>query len=206
MLLAYYGAVDALKTGIEGLSKYRQERLSAAKVQIKKQQGIGAELLLYKALEKAVPGMALPPEISVNEYGKPYLEKSDVFFSLSHSGKLAFCAVSGHELGADVQQAGSYDSRLAKRFFTAGEIKYIESCPDMDMAFARVWALKESYIKAVGMGLGMPLNSFDICPEGECLSEIMEYSFWHHEAEGCVFAICVKNGAAKPDEFIELRL
>lgn len=205
MLLAYYGAVDALSTDFACLSEYRRERINAAKIPIKKQQGICAELLLYQALKKAAPGVALPPEISVNEYGKPYLKNGNIFFSLSHSENLAFCALSEHELGADVQRVQPYDRRLAMRFFTSGEIRYIECCPDMDRAFIRVWTLKESYIKAVGLGLNIPLSSFDLCPEGEILPEIKEYSLWHQEAEGYIFAICAKNGTAKPDEFGKLR-
>lgn len=201
MLLAYYGAVEALSADAAAVSEYRRARINAAKTPIKKQQGLGAELLLYKALKKAAPGMALPPEISVNEYGKPYLKNGGAFFSLSHSDELSFCALSEHELGADVQQVRPYDSRLAKRFFTAGELGYIESAADRDRAFTHVWALKESYIKAVGLGLKMPLSSFDLCPDGELLIEIDGYSLWHCEAEGYVFAICVKNGSAEPDEF-----
>lgn len=201
MLLAYYGAAQALSADAAAVSEYRRERINAAKIPIKKQQGICAELLLYQALKKAAPGVALPPEISVNEYGKPYLKNGEAFFSLSHSDELSFCALSERELGADVQRVRPYDSRLAQRFFSPGELGYILSEANRDRAFTRVWALKESYIKAVGLGLKMPLSSFDLCPDGELITDIEGYSLWHCEAEGYVFAICVKNGSAVPDEF-----
>lgn len=206
MLLSYYCEADRLSVDISTLSEYRRKRINAAKAPLKKRQGICAELLLYEALKKAAPDIALPPEISVNEYGKPYLKDSGVFFSLSHSEKLALCTVSEHELGADVQQIRPYDRRLALRFFTAGEREYIGSCQDMDRAFTRVWALKESYIKAVGLGLSIPLFSFDLCPKGQFMPQIANYSLWHHETEGYIFALCVKNGTAKPDEFQKIDL
>lgn len=206
MLLAYYGEAGGLSADISALSEYRRERINAMKAPLKKQQGICAELLLYEALKKAAPDIAPPPEISVNEHGKPYLKDGGVFFSLSHSENLSFCAVSELELGADVQQVRPYDRRLMLRFFTAGERKYIESCPDMDCAFTRVWALKESYIKAVGLGLSIPLSSFDLCPKGELMSEIDGHYFWHWQTEGCIFAICVKNGSTEPDIFKKIDL
>lgn len=206
MLLAYYCEADRLNADAYALSEYRRKRINVTKVPIKKQQGICAELLLYEALKKAAPEIALPPEIGVNKHGKPYLKDGDMFFSLSHSGALAFCAVSEHELGADIQQIFPYDRRLALRFFTPGERKYIESCPDADSAFTRVWALKESYIKALGLGFSKPLSSFDLCPEGELMPEIKEHCFWHREADCCIFALCVKNASAEPDEFSKIAL
>lgn len=207
MLLAYYARADRLSaepSRLPELSGYRRGRMAAAKVPLKKQQGVCAELLLYEALKKAAPGAQLPPEIAVNENGKPFLAGLSLRFSLSHSGELAFCAVSDDEIGADVQKISAYDPRLAQRFFAAGERACIEAASDRDRAFTRIWALKESYIKALGLGLSAPLGSFDLCPEGEFLPAMAGFGFWHAEAEGCVFALCAKNGSAQPDEFVEL--
>lgn len=209
MLLAYYGDVCRVSADLSvlpTLSEYRLARLKGTKPLPKKQQGICAELLLYAALRKAAPGIFLPPDIAADEHGKPYLRGSNLFFSLSHSGKFAFCALSDSELGADVQLISRYDPALVSRFFAAGERKYIEKSTDRDLAFTRVWAMKESYIKALGMGLSTPLSSFDVCIDGEPCRHLGAYSFWHTEAEGCVFSLCVKKSDAMPEAFEKLEI
>ena len=207
MLLSYYCDVSRISADLSdlpALSEYRLLRLRGTKPLLKKQQGIAAELLLYKALQTMEPGTSLPPDIAADEHGKPYLRDSRLFFSLSHSGQLAFCALSDRVLGADIQVISRYDPALASRFFAAGEQSYVKSSADKDMAFTRVWAMKESYIKAMGQGLAVPLSSFDVCPNGELCRSFGDYSFWRTEAEGYVFALCVFGGHPEPDVFKKL--
>jgi 4'-phosphopantetheinyl transferase len=51
---------------------------------------------------------------------------------------------------------------LAKRFFAPGEARLLASLPTERRidAFYRLWTLKESFIKAVGQGLSIPLDAF----------------------------------------------
>lgn len=204
MLLSYYCDVSRISadlSGLPALSEYRLSRLRGTKPVLKKQQGIGAELLLYKALQEAEPGISLPPDIAADERGKPFLCDSRLFFSQSHSGNLAFCALSDKVLGADIQNISRYDPVLVSRFFAAGERSYIENSADKDLAFTQVWAMKESYIKAIGQGLSVPLPSFDVCTSGGLCRGLGDNSFWHTEAEGYVFALCVSKGCSEPDIF-----
>ena len=66
--------------------------------------------------------------------------------------------MSDKEIGCDIQQIKDINLSIADRFFTAEERKYVKCTED----FFRIWTLKESFIKAIGKGLALPLNSFSI--------------------------------------------
>lgn len=88
-------------------------------------------------------------------WGKPYLTGGP-FFSLSHSGEYAACAISEEEVGLDVQRMRKipYD-RLAQRFFPEREWKALLACEEAgrDELFYRLWTRKEAYGKFTGEGL-----------------------------------------------------
>ncbi|MGN7414749.1 4'-phosphopantetheinyl transferase family protein [Paenibacillus sp. SAF-068] len=104
-----------------------------------------------------------------NSYGKPSLSHhSDVPFNVSHSGDwIALISGGTDELGVDVEKTAPIDMQIAERFFSAMESQFLTAEPDNRQleTFYRLWTLKESYIKAVGMGLSIPLDSFAILPD-----------------------------------------
>jgi 4'-phosphopantetheinyl transferase len=99
--------------------------------------------------------------------GKPVLDGSRLRFNLSHSGGLALLAVTlDREVGVDVEALRPMPDacELAERHFAPGEIAALRALPerDRDEAFLRCWTLKEAYVKAVGDGLGIPLERFEV--------------------------------------------
>lgn len=98
--------------------------------------------------------------------GKPALDEpaAAIHFNLSHSGELALVAVGQQPLGVDLEQWRQVaDADLvARRFFTPNEVAAQRAAPDGNQLFLRHWTRKEAVIKAVGRGLSMPLNTFDI--------------------------------------------
>jgi 4'-phosphopantetheinyl transferase len=52
---------------------------------------------------------------------------------------------------------------LAQRLFTSGEQALVQAAPAdrKEPVFYRCWTRKEAYIKAIGKGLSIPLDSFD---------------------------------------------
>ena len=102
-------------------------------------------------------------------HGKPFLASQTghppLSFNLSHTRSTVACAVArGADLGLDVEEAGRVSDGLgvAERYFTAGERQWLAACPAEEVAvrFVELWTLKEAYIKAVGLGLRVPLDSF----------------------------------------------
>jgi 4'-phosphopantetheinyl transferase len=98
--------------------------------------------------------------------GKPYLAGAGPFFNLSHSGKLALVGVSQTELGLDVEKVRHLESltEIARKHFSPVEFDALAALQgdERELAFYRCWTRKEAYIKALGEGLSMPLDSFDV--------------------------------------------
>jgi len=107
-------------------------------------------------------------EFIENKYGKPDLKPGlvtmPVKFNLSHSSGVTACALAlGSEIGMDIEDyRRKIDLGLADRFFSKPESEYLRSCSDKDRqeVFFDFWTLKESYIKARGMGLSIGLDKF----------------------------------------------
>jgi 4'-phosphopantetheinyl transferase len=104
-----------------------------------------------------------------NPYGKPYLDQSvpsrALHFNLSHTDGLAVLAISTQaEVGVDVENSRrtGMTRELAEHFFSSEEyqvVAYLQD-PERTIKMLEFWTLKESYIKAVGAGLSIALDSF----------------------------------------------
>ncbi len=102
-----------------------------------------------------------------NEQGKPSIaDPSGIEFNLSHSGELALLAI-GQEfaLGVDLEwfSARPYQG-IAKISFSPAEQDHLRKLPHhlKPLAFFHVWAQKEAFIKACGLGLSYPTQKFDV--------------------------------------------
>lgn len=155
----YISEIDATATADEAIfSRYRLDKLRAAKSAARRAEGICAERLLIYALRDTVPEIGFPVEIVTAESGKPELADVPLRFSLSHSGERCACAVYDRAIGVDIQKRAAADMRILERRFTPREREYVLNSADREAAFTRVWTMKESYVKAFGAGI--PLNSF----------------------------------------------
>jgi 4'-phosphopantetheinyl transferase len=102
--------------------------------------------------------------------GKPALAApAALAFNLSHSGGLALygiSAASSIRLGVDVELIRSDLAHLplAKRYFSPAEQSALQVLPRSQQlaAFFRCWTRKEAFVKALGEGLSVPLDSFDV--------------------------------------------
>ncbi|MBK8783720.1 MAG: 4'-phosphopantetheinyl transferase superfamily protein [Anaerolineales bacterium] len=104
---------------------------------------------------------------SVNQYGKPSLVDSKLEFNLSHSGDFALLAITqNRKIGVDVERVrqGISSHVIAQQYFSKAEVAELQSLPmeQREAAFFTCWTRKEAYIKAQGIGLSLPLESFDV--------------------------------------------
>jgi 4'-phosphopantetheinyl transferase len=106
------------------------------------------------------------PEISAPRL-EPALE-----FNIAHSADLVMLGVSsGRTLGVDVESMAERQVEVEglDRYFAAEESAALLSLPSSGRRrrFFELWTLKESYIKARGMGLAIALDSFRFELPGE---------------------------------------
>lgn len=108
-----------------------------------------------------------PEDISfaTNDYGKPYVEGiKDFHFNISHSNEWVVIVGNNSQVGIDIEKICTVDLEIAEQFFSMKEYEMLakKSLDLRKIFFYDLWTLKESYIKADGRGLYIPLNSFSI--------------------------------------------
>jgi len=107
-------------------------------------------------------------KFSTNGYGKPMLPpETKMEFNLSHSGDFVLIAVAcGHRVGVDLEhfRMDLDHEKIAHRFFSQAECEEFIQIPHKQkvIAFFNCWTRKEAYSKAHGLGMSLPLNSFDV--------------------------------------------
>ncbi len=162
----------------------------------------------------------LPPlelRFQQNAFGKPELvgagALADLRFNMSHTHGLAVCAVSrSGDIGVDVEYHTENPALLeiADHYFSQREIDDLLSLPEArrPAAFFRYWTLKESYIKARGEGLSLPLDSFSflLCDDEEAIGFACDGEpnpeAWHFFSLRPVpdysAAVALRSGGAQP--------
>jgi len=123
----------------------------------------------------------------VNAYGKPYLSSHpDFYFNLSHTGSRAYVICSNlGECGIDVEDVVEMDldESLLDMVLTQKEKLYFK-----EEDFFETWTLKEAYVKALGLGLSIAMNSIS-------LEEIKEthYKIENREIYQLAFVVSSKD-------------
>lgn len=152
------------------VSKERQLRIKKFHFDKDKKRSMLAELLFRYILEKELNIVEDNLLFIKNEYGKPSVSNyENIFFNFSHSGEWVLCAVSDRKIGVDVEIIQEKNLNIAERFFTNEEYTWLHKKDEKEQydCFYKIWTLKESYIKAEGKGLSIPLDSFSFLFENE---------------------------------------
>lgn len=149
---------------LESLPLERQQKIKRCRKFEKKQQSLGAGLLLQRVLERY--GIA-EDAVYENANRKPMAE--GICFNLSHTDGLVICAVSSLPVGCDVERVRRAPKHLVQRYFCENEKAHLKACDEAryNEAFFRLWTMKESYIKMTGEGMSIPLNAYEVQLENE---------------------------------------
>jgi 4'-phosphopantetheinyl transferase len=118
--------------------------------------------------------LGVPPaavELACGRNGKPALAPrfagSGWRFNVSHCGEIALYALSRRrEVGVDVEAVRVLEEgdEIARRFFSRREVAaYRALAPrDRPLGFFNCWTRKEAFVKALGVGLSLHLERFDV--------------------------------------------
>lgn len=173
-----------IEEAMEKVSKERKEKASKCRADMDKRRSLGVDLLLSHALKELCPELTVPAKLIADEnsklhiefdgHDKAILEQSNIVgyaggtieFSVSHSGKYVALILADDchtEVGIDIEKQKDSKNGIAARFFTEEECAVITTRQRMFV----YWTLKESFLKAIGLGLKYPMNKFKAMPEGD---------------------------------------
>lgn len=135
-----------------------------------------------------------PSLVYKDEKGCPRLKNGE-FISISHSGGVCAVAVADNAVGLDIQTHSERDYlSLGRIVFCKEELEYLTKCGDTENSFYKLWCLKESYMKAKGLGFYLSPKSFrfDIAGGGIRLvsDDDKKWFFSCFDLSGLTAALC----------------
>ena len=154
-----------------------------------RKRSLGAGIIIEQILKEN--GLS-EDHLKYSENGKPVAD--NLFFNVSHAGDYVVGVSSDCDVGCDIEKIIDAPIEIAEHYFNQSEIEYIKSESDKNKAFFTLWTLKESYMKMTGMGMSLPLDSFEIIKteKGFILGRSQEkHGFFKTiEFDDHIFSIC----------------
>ncbi|MGA9883705.1 MAG: 4'-phosphopantetheinyl transferase superfamily protein [Candidatus Acidiferrales bacterium] len=160
--------VAAVESLASSLSMDERERAARFKFERDRTNYIAGRGILRKLLGAYVGLPASRLEFDYAAREKPALRtEPEIHFNLAHTRRVALYAFArNREVGADLEQIqpALAADEIANAHFSPRELAAWRSMPDSVKAeeFFSYWTCKEAYAKATGLGLGMPLESFEV--------------------------------------------
>lgn len=149
------------------LDEEERERADRFHFSIDRREFIAAHALLRFMLSSCLNWPAHLWRFTSDVDGKPRIFSHNGSherpFSLSHTRGLVAAAVATRGVvGVDVERIDprKADFAMAEEYFAPAEVQLLRAVPvsERNLCFFRLWTLKEAYLKAIGTGLGTPLN------------------------------------------------
>lgn len=139
-----------------------------------------------------------------NIYGKPALVGSinhPLYFSLSYTSNWIFLAISTEtDIGIDAELIQPINIDTASEFCIDREMKVIKSNPNKSLEnYYKLWTLKESFLKNIGMGLSYPVKNIEFTLSKHKIkcynkSKIVGDCFFKiYKLKNILISLCVKN-------------
>src|SRR3954465_8827468 len=200
------------------LSEPEQAQWQRFKVEDARLQYLVTRALVRTTLSRYADVPARTWQFETNAYGCPHISlpqaSRNLRFNLSNTTGLVACAVSMDcEIGIDVENiTRTVDAdAVAPSVFAPAELADFREAglEDQRERFFSYWTLKESYIKARGMGLSLPLEQFsfdlDARPIGISFGSgiVDDPSAWqfalYRPSNDHMMAAGIKRGAGRAD-------
>lgn len=140
----------------------RWEKVNKIKKEEDRLRSLAAGILLSYGLRER--GIDLENcKLITGAHGKPQVAGCEgLHFNLSHTGNYAVAVFSDAPVGIDIEHRRTLRQSLLDKCCTKDEQAWIQSQPDKEMAFVRLWTAKESYVKWSGEGITFPLKNIAV--------------------------------------------
>lgn len=141
-------------------------------------------------------------QLKTQEHGKPYIDRQDIHFNLSHCKSGVALAIGKSPVGIDIQDMTKFSEGVMNRVCSEDEKGIILSSPDRTREFTRIWTLKEAAAKCDGRGLQIIRDfSFD---SKENSFEKYGKSFRTYEFDNFFVSVCGTEEFSDIKEFTDL--
>ena len=122
--------------------------------------GHEAGRVLLREMTERLTGAPMP-EILIGERGKPYFATGSLYFSISHTKRHVFCALSDRPIGIDAEEMDrSISLNLSRKILSPEELAQYHAAADQRLALLTFWVLKEAQGKCLGTGIqGFPSHT-----------------------------------------------
>ena len=136
---------------------------------------------LLAQLYRQHTGEEMPP-ILLAPRGKPYWQDSSLHFSISHTKRHVFCAISDRPIGIDAEELGrNINLKLADKILSPAERSQYDAAYDKRLALLKFWVLKEAQAKLTGEGIRLRPTHTDfslddprVTVQDNCLLAVLE--------------------------------
>lgn len=142
--------------------------------------------------------------IRSNQEKPKVLNPQEAFFNISHSSDIVISGVSDSEIGIDVEMKQIVKPKVIEHVLCELEYKAIQKTDNISDLFIKVWTIKESFLKLLGLGLSVPLRDVvvdNIFSDGGTVSygEFKAY-YQTHEYDEFYITYCLfdKNKLTEP--------
>jgi 4'-phosphopantetheinyl transferase len=165
-VFATTGLTDLYRDFLTAQEKQQEQRFYFAR---DRHRYLLTRALVRTVLSRYIPIAASDWHFEPSAYGRPMIVNNhelirNLSFNISHTDGLIVLAVTRASLiGVDTESTCREISlEVAHRYFSPKEVTALRALPVrlQRRRFLDLWTLKESYIKARGMGLSIPLNMF----------------------------------------------
>ncbi len=146
------------------------------------------------------------PTMARDANGRPYFPQMPALhISFSHSGERALCALGEAPVGCDVERVRPVPQTMLQHCLTPEERSALLALPEQARAarFIRLWVLKESFMKATGMGLRLSPEkiSLEVGASAVLRAPGTPCVFYEPEVEAPYrYALCSLNPLTPPPE------
>lgn len=185
---------QAFRQHLTTVSPERQEKALRYKFPKGKALSLGAALVLDKLLQRR--GLReCNQHYLTGGHGKPsFVEHPEIHFSISHTSHFVACALGDREVGIDVQCKVKASEPLMRRVLSEEEMNVVmeRAGKERQLLFARLWALKEAYLKAVGTGITDDFPAFSLAHgTPRLMNRQGAFLFWEFDIPEGKGALCI---------------